>query len=118
MDKEKKDTFETTSHKYLPKTICYLNDKDHKTKETTMVLALSIRVRSTQKQANVQFLHSRIVTGVLSAMNFFYKDTYLSPLEEDLSSPVIYKLKDTPLEIGNIKQYLALPIQSRQGRFL
>jgi hypothetical protein len=117
IDKELKATTDFVSYRYLPKILIDEHFAQYEIQPTSLVIPLSIKV-SHNKNPKFHFRNSRIVYAILGAMQKAFPDTYLGPLTQDPKLEIIYNIKDIPLEIGNIKDYLATPINQKQGLFI
>jgi hypothetical protein len=115
--REYKATTEFFSHIYLPRYIPQTLSTAEPINATSIVLPLSIKVLPS-KDHRGKFKQSRILYAVLSIMQKVYKDTYLGPIVEEPTSKIIYNKKDVPLEITNLKEYMATPVHSKQSVFL
>jgi hypothetical protein len=117
IDKEKRATFDLYSHTLLPMFIPkYNTNKEKRIIKTSKVLALSITILN--KNNKYSFRSSRILASVVSAMQNVFEDTYISPIEQDPSTPIIYNVNDIPTESGNIKDYIATPIYGKKEIFM
>jgi hypothetical protein len=113
-------------YNYLPQYVPHTNpSKDqtcsssNKTVSTTsLILPISIKILPKKEHHKKRFQQSRIVYSGLSIMQKALKDTYLGTIEEDPSVKIIYNKKDIPLEITNIKDCLATPVNTKQNIFL
>jgi hypothetical protein len=116
-DREKKATTEYFSNIYLPRYLPNVVNNTDTIRHTTIVLPLSIKVLP-NKDRRAKFRQSRIIYAVLGAMQKVFKETYLGPIEDDPTITLINNLDEIPLEMNNIKEYLATPIQPKQSLFL
>jgi hypothetical protein len=118
IEKEIRATHETTSIRFLPKSI---PDKsiDDKTplKETKFVIALYIKMGA-PKNSKATFKKSRILASVLKSLQNVYPDTYIGPSVDDKVIKNINHPKDIPLEDGTISQYLQTPVNPKSGPFI
>jgi hypothetical protein len=110
-------TFSPTSMYHLPQTIPYVKASNHEIQPTKYVLPLSIQIMK-GKNVKSSFHTSCIVVGVFGAMKTVFDDTYLGPVEVDIGTPLIHQVNNVPLQLGNIKQYIATPIFTRPMAFI
>jgi hypothetical protein len=117
IDKEHRATTEYFSHVYLPRYVPNIAPTKDAIRHTSVVLPLSIKILPS-KERRAKFRQSRILYAVLGAMQKVYKETYLGPIDDDPTLELINNVDNIPLEVTNIKDYLALPVQPKQNLFL
>jgi hypothetical protein len=110
--KEKSIAFDEMSQIYLPKSLPPDCNFDEKIVDTTYELPVTVKITA-HNSVNI-FKNSRIVVGILRALQMVDKNTYLNPIDKNSKTPKLYRSSDLIPGNEDVLQYAEEP---KKGKF-
>jgi hypothetical protein len=112
--KEKNDTYEEVSEKYLPLNLPLFESEIYVDTPTKYIIPITINIRQ-PRNTQCCILSARLLVAMLKVLQIAYHDTYIGPLNPESTIEKLSHHKQVPMDNVGIRQYIMKPVMMQNN---